>query len=177
MITTYDDEKKEYLRDIWAKIVSHCAQSHDAKKLTSFLTKCGVLGIDERQTTVYLGVPNEFVHSQVKKFLLKALQTSLEETYNPQYKLSVMLYEGFQSGKHDLIVDVKKLLPQKDTIGEIKLESKLKKQFGEHIGIVFDARYTFENYIASDSSMLAFNASQAVAEQPGTAYNPLFIYG
>jgi len=177
MITTYDDDKKEYLRDIRGKIVSHCAQTHDAKKLTSFLTKCGILGIDEKATTVHLGVPNEFVHSQVKKFLQKALQTSLEETYNPQYKLSIMLYEPFQVGRHDLIVDVKKLLPQKDTISEIKVEAKLKKHMGEHIGIVFDARYTFENYIVGDNSMLAFNASEAVAEKPGTAYNPLFIYG
>jgi hypothetical protein len=43
MITTYDDEKKEYLRGIWWKIISHCAQVHDAKKLAAFLTKCGVL--------------------------------------------------------------------------------------------------------------------------------------
>lgn len=124
-------------------------------------------------------MPNEFVHSQVKKFLLKPLQTSLEETYNPQYKLTLTMYEPFQNGKHDLIVDVKKLLdvkekPMKDNIS---LDGKTKKQFADHIGIVFDARFTFEDYIVGDNNMLAFNASKAVAGKPGIVYNPLFIYG
>lgn len=178
MITTYDDEKKEYLRTLREKIITHCAQTHDPKKLASFLTKCGILGIDEKAATVYVGVPNEFVHSQVKKFLLKALQTSLEEVYNPQYKLSIQMYEPFQNGKHDLIIDLKKLLSIKETTtGDLRLDTKTKKQFADQIGIVFDAKFTFENYIVGDNSMLAFNASHAVSEKPGVVYNPLFIYG
>ena len=54
MITTYDNEKKEYLRDLWSKIVQHTAQAHDPKKLVSFLTKCGILGIEEKNATVYI---------------------------------------------------------------------------------------------------------------------------
>jgi chromosomal replication initiation ATPase DnaA len=135
MITTYDSTKKEYLRDVWSKVIQHAAQTHDAKKIVSFLTKCGILGIEERTATVYIGVPNEFVHSQVKKFLLKPLQTSLEETYNPQYKLSLTMYEPFQSGKHDLIVDLKKVLDLKEKPARenISLDGKIKKQLGEHI--------------------------------------------
>lgn len=144
----------------------------------SFMTKCGILGIEEKNATVYVGVPNEFVHSQVKKFLLKPLQTSLEETYNPQYKIGLFLYEPFQNGKHDLQVDLKKVLDLKERpIKDISLDGKTKKQFGEHIGIVFDAKFTFEEYIVGDNNMLAFNASKAVAQKPGITYNPLFIYG
>jgi chromosomal replication initiator protein len=178
MITTYDSEKKTYLRDLWEKIVQHCAQTNDPKKLVSFLTKCGILWIEERTATVYIGVPNEFVHSQVKKFLLKPLQVSLEEVYNPQYKISLMLYEPLQNGKHDLIVDLKKTLSLKETAaGEIVLDGKTKKQLGDHIGNLFDAKFTFENYIVWDNNSLAFNAAQAVAKKPGIVYNPLFIYG
>jgi hypothetical protein len=95
-----------------------------------------------------VGVPNEFVHSQVKKFLLKPLQVSLEEVYNPQYKISLMLYEPLQNGKHDLVVDLKKVLSLKETAtGEIVLDGRTKKQLGDHIGNLFDAKFTFENYI------------------------------
>lgn len=179
MITTYDNTKKEYLRDVWSKIVQHAAQTHDPKKIVSFLTKCWVLWIEERTATVYVWVPNEFVHSQVKKFLLKPLQTSLEETYNPQYKLHLTMYEPFQSGKHDLIVDLKKVLDLKEKPARenISLDGKIKKQLWEHIWIVFDAKYTFEDYIVGDNNMLAFNASKAVAQKPWVVYNPLFIYG
>jgi len=37
--------------------------------------------------------------------------------------------------------------------------------------------YSFENYAVSSSNQVAFAASQAVAKNPGSSYNPLFLYG
>jgi chromosomal replication initiator protein len=38
-------------------------------------------------------------------------------------------------------------------------------------------RYTFGNFIVGSSNDLAYTASQAVAENPGVKYNPLYLYG
>ncbi len=38
-------------------------------------------------------------------------------------------------------------------------------------------RYTFENFIVGSGNELAYAACQAIAAQPGTKYNPLFLYG
>lgn len=38
-------------------------------------------------------------------------------------------------------------------------------------------RYTFSNFIVGSSNDLAYAACQAVAANPGTKYNPLFLYG
>jgi chromosomal replication initiator protein len=38
-------------------------------------------------------------------------------------------------------------------------------------------RYTFANFIVGSSNDLAYAACQAVAANPGTKYNPLFLYG
>lgn len=38
-------------------------------------------------------------------------------------------------------------------------------------------RFTFETYVVSESNQLPAAAAYAVAESPGRAYNPLFIYG
>lgn len=38
-------------------------------------------------------------------------------------------------------------------------------------------RYTFDNYIVGGNNDLAYAACQASAANPGTKYNPLFIYG
>jgi len=38
-------------------------------------------------------------------------------------------------------------------------------------------RYTFETFIVGSGNELAYAACQAIASQPGTKYNPLFLYG
>jgi chromosomal replication initiator protein len=38
-------------------------------------------------------------------------------------------------------------------------------------------KYTFDNFIVGSGSELAYAACQAVANNPGTKYNPLFLYG
>ena len=37
--------------------------------------------------------------------------------------------------------------------------------------------YTFENFVVGTSNRFAYTAAVAVAENPGKAYNPLFLYG
>jgi chromosomal replication initiator protein len=41
----------------------------------------------------------------------------------------------------------------------------------------FNPKYTFDNFVVSDSNRLAYAAAVEVAENPGTGYNPLFIHG
>ena len=43
--------------------------------------------------------------------------------------------------------------------------------------MVLSPDYSFDNFISGPNNRLAYAASVAVADQPGTAYNPLFIHG
>lgn len=38
-------------------------------------------------------------------------------------------------------------------------------------------KYTLENFVVGPTNNLAFAAAQAVVQNPGTSYNPLFVYG
>ena len=49
------------------------------------------------------------------------------------------------------------------------------KQTGTTNGL--NPRYTFSNFIVGSSNDLAYSACQAVANNPGIKYNPLFLYG
>ncbi|MFM8386673.1 MAG: chromosomal replication initiator protein DnaA [Planctomycetia bacterium] len=43
--------------------------------------------------------------------------------------------------------------------------------------LVLGKHYTFENFIVGPSNNMAHASAQAVAQEPGRAYNPLFIHG
>ena len=47
----------------------------------------------------------------------------------------------------------------------------------EAIKTYFNPKYTFENFVVGSSNQFACAAAKAVAEDPGTKINPLFIYG
>lgn len=40
-----------------------------------------------------------------------------------------------------------------------------------------NTRYTFDTFVVGSSNELAYAACQAVAKEPGTKYNPLYLYG
>ncbi len=53
-------------------------------------------------------------------------------------------------------------------------ESSVSSPFGTN---VLNAAFTFENHIEGKSNQIARAATKQVSENPGSAYNPLFIYG
>ncbi|MDP3758164.1 MAG: DnaA/Hda family protein, partial [Candidatus Daviesbacteria bacterium] len=42
---------------------------------------------------------------------------------------------------------------------------------------VLNPKYTLANYVVGPSNNVAYAAAQAIVQNPGTSYNPLFLYG
>lgn len=94
----------------------------------------------------------------------------------------------FQDNYMDLISENFNILTGTNFDFEFILEDEVnlkKKKNTEESGVPYNnpvqaninPNYTFENYVKGSSNSLAYTAALAVAEKPGKAYNPLFIYG
>jgi chromosomal replication initiator protein len=121
----------------------------------------------EEDGTAYLSVPNEFVKdwliNKYHKLILKTLRNAAENIKNVEYVIS-----KHEPKQKEVLFEQKpsfinKELPLQDLY--INKEDNL------------NPRYVFENFIVGPFNELAYAASQAIVNRPGSLYNPFFVYG
>ncbi len=175
---SYDSAKISHLQSVWEKVISQLASIHDHKKIISFLGKTAIIDINTDDKKVFIGVPNQFVLTQIKKFLGKDITKSLHENYDAQFTAQYDIFAPFQEGKHPLHIDMLKTL-WVDQLKETSplLDQKTKTALSKYFGILFDKNYTFNSLIIGAHNQMAAGAAQAIAAEPGKAYNPFFVYG
>jgi chromosomal replication initiation ATPase DnaA len=74
-------------------------------------------------------------------------------------------------------LNLKKILKVSDSPQPLLSKKEVKTGLCDHFGILFDPIFRFDTFVVGSATTIAFSAARAVAEQPGTAYNPLFLYG
>ena len=92
---------------------------------------------------------------------------------------------------------VRKLRPETSEVDFVHLKTPRKAKMAEDIALAqaasaprprpkapaprtingFNPRYTFDNFVIGSGNRFPHAAARAVAESPGKAYNPLFLYG
>ncbi len=126
-----------------------------------------------------VGAPNVFVKQQLERKFNTLIEDTLKK--NDDSIVSVEYKILPTSSLHRKIDDETVILDQSQTqsFKQEALESaptitsSLTHTYRQGI----NERYTFENFIVGSGNELAYAACQAVAQNPGTKYNPLFLYG
>lgn len=126
--------------------------------------------VKQTDTELVVGVPNIFIKNQLEVKYSQLIQDTIHKNGLP---IETVVFKIQTTNRRDEPEPVPP--PQANP-----LPSKASEKSGTSpaplIGGLND-KYTFENFIVGAGNELAYAACQAVAAEPGTKYNPLFLYG
>jgi chromosomal replication initiator protein len=125
----------------------------------------------ETEESVRLLAPNRFVLDWVNERYSSRMEELLCDGSLENKKITLKMEIGSKSNSKkpiDNIVSSKQKAEPDNT--------KNQKQHVKHSSNL-NSSFTFSSFVEGKSNQLARAASMQVAENPGTAYNPLFIYG
>ncbi len=114
-----------------------------------------------RDNVVIIMIPSDQAHalSYISSKYKSFFQVTISEMMNHTYDISFIL--------------------EKDTLNDSP-ENKIKSNSGYNINYEnanLNPKYKFDTFVVGNNNKFAHSASLAVAESPGTVYNPLYLYG
>lgn len=111
------------------------------------------------EDSVEMLAPGRFVHDWVRERYLSTIQRYLSDELGREVCV-------------DLVIGAK----EKESISPVQASISLNLA-AEEPHFKPNDRFTFESYVVGQTNRLAVAGAKAVAAEPGTKYNPLFIYG
>lgn len=145
-------EDKMKNKNLWENVLKILEEKINKKIFEGWFKNTREIEILEDR--IIIEVPNAFAGQMIEKIYMKDI-------------LNILKTMGYTNLK----------IVFKPKVGEEKIkEEKVKEVYKAEIRGL-SSRYKFENFIVGKSNEIAFAASKAVAENPATVYNPLFIYG
>ena len=156
---------------IWDKIISQLKNINDSPLFSSIIKSIQL--IDVVDDKVYLEVPDEFTCEWIKTNYLKAIEKALSETEGHDFDIFISAVP-YQDKNND------KKSEEPNEHLDNSHEKTEKVSSGSEVSTVsgnINPRYTFNEFVSGSTNQFAYSAAEAVAEKPGTSYNPLFIYG
>ncbi len=124
--------------------------------------------------TVVVGTPNVFVKQQLeRKFNDLISQTLSKNGLSPQRIEYKTLPASSLNRKIEDVPVVLSANSRKPSGATPSATSGLRHSYRQGL----NEKYTFENFVVGGGNELAHAACQAIADNPGTKYNPLFLYG
>ena len=152
------------IKENWEKILLILKEEHEVSDVSYRTWLQPLTPYEFKGNTVTIIVPEQTFLAYVKKKYGLLLQVTisefLDQDCNVDFKVKDQIEEEKQAQAPSLI-QKNKAVVSPDVIQSANLNPK----------------YTFDTFVVGSNNNLAHAAALAVAESPGNAYNPLFIYG
>ena len=155
---------------LWQSVLSEFELSISHGNFTTWFKPTEL--IEQTEDSITIAVPNVFV------------KTQFEVRYDAQVR-AALARNGARPKEVRYIIKTKNTTKRAGVSREILPEYVAKPAsspltgmpVSHTIGNSLNPKYTFDSFIVGSSNDLAYTACQAVAAEPGTKYNPLFLYG
>jgi chromosomal replication initiator protein len=127
-----------------------------------------------KEDVAVIGVPNIFVKNQLERKFNDLVIDVLNKNGVSPNRVEYKIHNLVQS--HRAQEDVQVLRNPGGKNGQATRPRTI-SQVTHSYRQGLNERYTFESFVVGAGNELAYAACQAIAQNPGTKYNPLFIYG
>jgi chromosomal replication initiator protein len=162
----------EEIDGIWDRCLLALRESVSDAVWQMWLSK--VTAVEISGDNMVLGVPNSVVRARINDRFLGLIRDAVTAEAGRPLDVGLVIIDEADVDLDLMDPGIAELpLPQPSPSAETSASAASRAS-----GTVrLDPKFTFDSFVAAPSNRLALAAAQTVAETPGRAYNPLFIYG
>ncbi len=160
--------------EIWQAVLSELELTISKANFNTWFKNTGIVSFQDGH--VILCVPNTFNQAWIEKKHHHQIIQSLERiTSLPIKKLEYKIENIKNVVEQTINTAFTPSVAQEQEKASI-VQAPVSAPTINH-GFTINPKYNFDNFVVGKGTELAFTAAKAVADRPGEAYNPLFIYG
>ncbi len=149
------------LKDNWLDVLNILEKEVTAVSFDLWIKTLDPFEIKDDE--VVLIASSQIAKNQCLKNHSESLSRAIEEVFDNISSFKIL--DPNEKEEHDKAISLEKQI-------NTNISSKINKNIG-----VFNNKYTFNNFVVGKSNQFVYAAASAVAENPSSRYNPLFIYG
>lgn len=161
---------------LWQAVLGEIEVSISRGNFITWFKNTALLRLDDESAII--GVPNVFIKQQLERkyneLITDTLRKNGVESQKVEYKIHSPLSHQKPEGEPANVLRPSPSSPKTAQVTTVKAQPNTLAH-GYRQGL--NEKYTFENFIVGSGNELAYAACQGIAAQPGTKYNPLFLYG
>ena len=151
---------------LWQSVLGEIELSVSHVNFTTWFKKTELIECDDE--AVVIAVPNIFAKTQLEKKFDSQIRSVLKKN---GLAPTTITYTVKNTAKTRVI--------NRETTVALQQRNMSSPSASDLVAPspTLNPRYTFDSFVVGSSNDLAYAACQAVAQNPGTKYNPLFLYG